>query len=84
MRGNRKYNGAFNSDNRFFVCITSREKAMFAYLNLVTSYFLPVSHVSKPIIRTFAKFDDVFSVSYFKESLFKQHELMEKRIGEDM
>lgn len=52
---NRKYTDAFNSENRFFVSITSREKAMFAYLNLVNSLCHPVSYVYSPIIRTFAK-----------------------------
>lgn len=53
-------------------------------LRLVITLSLPVSNVSYPSTRAFAKFDEFFSLAYFKDMLFKLIELAEKRIGNNL
>lgn len=57
---------------------------MTGYLNLVTMLSMPVLHVTSPVLRAFAQYDDVFSFSYFKKTLFMLTKLVEKSVGTDM
>lgn len=63
---------------------TEKEKAMYAYINLVTELSLPVSFVTNRTARSCMKFKSNFSAKYFKEILFALTELVEREIGRTM
>lgn len=57
---------------------------MFVYLELINGMSLAVSHIASPMLRCFSQFVDLFSLSYFKETILKFTEVVENRIGEYM
>eukprot|EP00171_Calliarthron_tuberculosum_P005080 IDg5080t1 len=63
---------------------TQKEKAMFAYLRLIVLKSLPIGYVTDPIIRSFSKFEVVFSKQKVKSVVFKLTELVEIRIARIM
>lgn len=83
---NRRHGVFANVKHNEELCVpaTSLEKSMYGYLKLVTAMSYPVSHVESPVLRGFSKYDDGFALSYFKETMFKLTELVEKRVGEEM
>lgn len=77
----RQQGFASSTSNPCIVSVTKKGKAMLAYLSLAIRLAVPASYVSNPMIRAFAKFDELFIVMYFKETLFKLTALDEKQIS---
>ncbi len=61
---------------------TEREKAMHAYITLITKLSLPVSSVINSVFRSHMKYKCEFGKNYFKEVLFTLTELVENKLRE--
>lgn len=68
--------------NRFF--LTERERAMFAFVQLVVLRNIPVSAVEDTLYRDFSKFNVSICRKTFKEVLFNLVELVENKITAEM
>lgn len=72
------------SSETLVISSTQKEKAMFAYLRIIVLKSLPIGFVTDPIVRSFSKFDVVFSERKVMSVVFKLTELVEMRIARIM
>ncbi len=57
---------------------------MYEYLRLIIELNYPITHIKSPELRQFSRHQDVFSIDYFKEVLFKLIEVVEEGIKGEM
>eukprot|EP00171_Calliarthron_tuberculosum_P001491 IDg1491t1 len=66
------------------IAANERQKAMHAYLRLVTLNNYPMSHVQNEELRAFSKFDEQIGKNEFKNTMLYLVELVEKSIKYEM
>lgn len=77
---NQKSGWRFRSQSRIIMKLTNLEKSMYAYMRLIVFKSAPLRYIADPEIREFSKHEDVFSITHFKETLFKLLEIVEESI----
>lgn len=63
---------------------TDKDKAMFAYMQLVVMRNAPISCVEDPLYRNFSMYDHKFSREYFTSVLYALVRIIEDEISEEM
>eukprot|EP00171_Calliarthron_tuberculosum_P002931 IDg2931t1 len=80
-RRNEKRQFGPGASSAVLTSATKKEQAMHCMLRFIVLKSMPISYVEDPIVRSFSKLEQNFSIKFTKSVIFKLTELVEQRIA---